>query len=346
MGTTVGVLGATEPVGRRLVELLAAHPTFEVTTVTAGTSQDHTGIQYQNAVTWSYPTPLPDRIASLEVLKPDPLVVPSDIDLFVSALPAATATVVELALAERGQVVCSTAASDRLATDVPLVVPEINPAHLALLEVQRDDRRWDGGLIKTPCAPATVVSLPLAALSEYGLEQTTVSTLQCLDSSRESETSAMDTLNNIIPKIAGEASRIETETRKVLGTLEGSEIHTHDVQISASCNRVPIEEGILVNLWVTTDADVPSVAVESALRDYSAVNLPSAQGKPLEVFFSSERPQPRLDTAIRDGQAVAVGPVEATVNGFKFDCLTHSTIRGAAGTCLLNAELAIDRGYL
>jgi len=208
MSHRVGVLGATGAVGQRLVQLLDPHPEFEVAALTA--SPDSAGSPYREAADWLLPGEVPAGVADVEVGRTEPSAVPDDVDLLFSSLPSGVAADVEPAFLEAGYVVSSNSSNDRLADDVPLVIPEVNPDHLGLLEVQRAERGWDGALVKNPnCSTITFVP-PLAALDEFGVEKVHVATLQAVSGAGYSGVTSMEILDNVVPHIGGEEEKMET----------------------------------------------------------------------------------------------------------------------------------------
>ena len=346
MTVDVAILGATGAVGQRLVQLLAPHPEFEVVVLAA--SEDSAGQPYREAAKWGIDAPVPRGVAEETVVEADPAALPGSIDLVFSSLPSSVAEQVEPGFAEAGYVVSSNSSNGRLDDDIPLVIPEVNPNHLALLERQRDERGWDGALVKNPnCSTITMVP-PLAAIDSagFGLERVRVSTLQAVSGAGYSGVAAMEILDNVLPHIGGEEDKMETETRKLLGTFDGADIAWHGVDVAASCNRVPTIDGHLENVWADLETVPDTADVEAALQEFEPIALRSAPERPIHVFEEPERPHPRLDRNVDGGMAVSVGPVEATTTGVQFDCLSHNTLRGAAGASVLNGELLLEEGYL
>ena len=335
----VGVLGATEPVGRHLLKLVEEHETFEVGAVTGGDDQA-AGDTLAAVSAWDTRT-VAEETAETRLVRNSPDAFPDDIELLLSALPISVAERAEPDLAAGGYLVVSNTANERLAVDVPLVMPAINPEHLDLLGRQRARRRWDGGLVKTPAASTITMTLPLSILDTFGLETATVATLH----GATEEASAMSLLGNALPHISGEESKLKNEPRKVLGTLDTGEVRPHQLSVAPSCNRVPTLEGHLQNVWVETTTPVSPVEAEAALRDAPAVDLPSGPSDPITVFVDPNRPQPQLDKDIGAGQSIIVGPADRTDDGLQFDCLANEWVRGSAGTTLLNAELLVREGY-
>jgi aspartate-semialdehyde dehydrogenase len=342
--TTVGVLGATGAVGQRFVQLLDGHDDFDLSVVTASPSS--AGETYRSAANWGLDTPIPEETAELTVRATDPEEIPEDTDLLFSALPSDVGAQVEPELCESGFVVSSNASNERQAEDVPLVVPEVNADHLDLIEVQRDERGWDGALVKNPnCSTITMVPT-LAAIDEFGLERVHVSTLQAVSGAGYSGVTSMEILDNVVPHIGGEEEKMETESRKLLGQFTGAEVEYHDAVVSASCNRVPTLDGHLENVFVETRDDPEPEDVAAALEDAPTLDLPSAPDPLIEVFEDPARPQPRLDRMRGDGMAIAAGGIQTTDTGIQYNCLAHNTIRGAAGASILNGELLASDGWL
>jgi len=344
MTVRVGVLGATGAVGQRCIQLLDGHPEFELAAVTA--SESSAGRSYRDAAKWRIDAPIPESAAELTVRATDPDSVPDDVDLLFSSLPSGVAAEIEPAFAEAGYVLSSNSSNERMADDVPLVIPEINPGHLDLLEVQRDERGWDGAVLKNPnCSTITMVPT-LAALAAFGLERVHVSTLQAVSGAGYSGVSSMEIIDNVLPHIGGEEDKMETESRKLLGSFDGAELSHHEMSVSASCNRVPTIDGHIENVWAETDADISVDDVEDAFRGVESLDLPSSPKPLIHVFEDPERPQPRLDRTVGDGMAIAAGGVQETDSGVQYNCLAHNTIRGAAGAAVLNGELLASEGWL
>jgi aspartate-semialdehyde dehydrogenase len=342
--TRVGILGATGAVGQRFVQLLDGHPTFELAAVTA--SGESAGSSYSDAAKWRVSAPIPDDVAEMTVTATEPDAVPDDVDLLFSSLPSGVAEQVEPDFLEAGYVVSSNSSNARLDDDVPLVIPEINPEHLDLIDVQRNNRGWDGALIKNPnCSTITMVPA-LAALDQFGLERVHVSTLQAVSGAGYSGVTSMEIIDNAIPHIGGEEEKMETESRKLLGSASEAGVNWHDASVSASCNRIATIDGHLENVFVETDADPSVEDIADAFRDAPTQDLPSAPDPLIHVFEAPDRPQPRLDRMVGDGMAIAVGGIQETDEGFQFNVLSHNTIRGAAGASVLNGELLADRGWL
>jgi aspartate-semialdehyde dehydrogenase len=345
MTVKVGVIGATGAVGQRLIQLLAPHPEFEITALTASSSS--AGKTYREAAEWRIDAPVPEDVGAMEVGETDPSAVPDDVALVFSSLPSNVGAAVEPDFCEAGYVVSSNSSNARRAEDVPLTVPEVNPDHLDLIEVQRDRRGWDGALVKNPnCSTITMVP-PLAAVDDAaGLERVEVATLQAVSGAGYSGVSSMEIIDNAIPYIGKEEGKMETESRKLLGTFDGAEVDWHDMDVAASCNRIPTIDGHLENVWADTAEELSPEDATEAMTDYPSLDLPSSPDQLIEVFEEPDRPQPRLDRTLGEGMTVSVGGVQDTTHGLQFNCLAHNTLRGAAGASVLNGELLLDTGYL
>ena len=345
MTVRAGILGATGAVGQRLIQLLEPHPDFEIAALTA--SGDSAGKEYAEAAKWRINTPIPESVAEMTVTETDPDEVPNDVDLIFSSLPSSVGEAVEPGFCEQGYVVSSNSSNGRTDDDVPLTIPEVNADHLDLIEVQRDERGWDGALVKNPnCSTITMVP-PLAALEEaFGLEQTTVSTLQAVSGAGYSGVTSMEIIDNAIPHIGGEEKKMETESRKLLGTFDGAEIHWHDARVDASCNRIPTLDGHLENVWTDTEVDATVEDAAEAMEEYPTLDLHSSPDRLVHVFEDPSRPQPRLDRDRENGMAIAAGGLQETEGGLQFNCLAHNTLRGAAGASVLNGELLLENDYL
>ncbi|MXR52253.1 aspartate-semialdehyde dehydrogenase [Halovenus sp. WSH3] len=345
MTVRAGILGATGAVGQRLIQLLEPHPEFEIAALTA--SEDSAGKRYDEAAKWRIDVPIPDSVAEMTVGATTPEDVPDDVDLIFSSLPSSVGEEVEPAFCEAGYIVSSNSSNARADDDVPLTIPEVNADHIDLIEVQRDERGWDGALVKNPnCSTITMVP-PLAALDEaFGLDRITVSTLQAVSGAGYSGVTSMEIIDNAIPHIGGEERKMETESRKLLGEFDGAEVSWHGARVDASCNRIPTLDGHLENVWTDTEADATVEEAKEAMRSYPTLDLHSSPEQLIHVFEQPDRPQPRLDRDADNGMAIAAGGIQETDGGLQFNCLAHNTLRGAAGASVLNGELLLERGYL
>jgi aspartate-semialdehyde dehydrogenase len=344
MTVRVGVLGATGAVGQRLIQLLDPHPDFEIAALTA--SESSAGKSYREAAKWRINSPIPDDVADITVGATTPEDVPDDVDLIFSSLPSGVGAEVEPRFCEAGYVVSSNSSNGRMDEDVPLIIPEVNADHVDLLEVQRDERGWDGALIKNPnCSTITMVPT-LAGLDGFGIESVHVSTLQAVSGAGYSGVTSMEIIDNALPHIGGEEEERETESRKLLGDVSGGEVALHDMAVSASCNRVATLDGHLANVWADLAEDVTAAEAAEAMRAVPSLDLPSSPDPLITVFDEPDRPQPRLDRTIGGGMGVAAGGIQETAEGVLYNALAHNTIRGAAGASVLNGELLAEEGWL
>lgn len=342
------MLGATGAVGQTFVRLLDGHPWFELVAVAA--SERSAGKAYGDAVHW-LGGELPPAVAALPVVPCDPARVEAPVVF--SALDAAVAGDVEAAFARAGRFVLSNARNYRLDPDVPLLIPEINPDHLALLERQRAARGWPGAIITNSNCSTMVVALALAPLHDaFGVRQVFVTTLQALSGAGYPGVASLDILANVIPYIGGgEEEKIQRETLKLLGTLGPNGVVPAPIQVSAQVTRVPVEHGHTVCLAMALDRPAePDAAIDAIERWRGAtadLQLPSAPLPPVVVTREIDRPQPRRDVDAGGGMRIIVGRVRRDpILDLRLVALGHNTIRGAAGASVLNAELLVARGLL
>ncbi len=347
----VAVLGATGIVGQRFISLLSDHPWFEIRAVTA--SPRSAGKPYAEAAKWYLEEPMPEDVAELEVKETDPKALEDeDVELVFSALPSDVAKEVEPAFAEAGYAVASNASAHRMEPDVPLVIPEVNPDHLALIDVQRDERGWSGFIVTNPNCSTIQMCLTLKPIAdEWGIEEVTVATMQAVSGAGYAGVPSMAIIDNVIPFIAGEEEKMETETLKIMGELDGGEVKEADFVVSASCHRVPVLDGHTEAVFVNTKEEASPDDVAEAMRNFRGLpqdkDLPTAPEEPLVVMEEEDRPQPRFDRDLEGGMAVAVGRIRKDpTGGVKYVCVGHNAVRGAAGASVLNAELLKEEGYL
>ncbi len=344
----VGVLGATGAVGQRFVELLVDHPWFELTALTA--SDVSAGKRYGDACRWLLSADMPAGVADMVVQETAPGI---ECAIVFSALPGDRAGEIEEAFAAAGYGVFSNASAHRQDVDVPLLIPEVNPDHLALLEVQRARRGWQRGFIVTnPNCTAVMLTMALAPLhAAFGLKAVLVTTMQGLSGAGYPGVPSLDALDNVIPYIGGEEDKVANEPRKMLGRLVDGAIQYADFVISPHCNRVSTREGHLETVSVSLRQKATLDEVVAAWRAWNPLpqqlNLPTAPHPPLIVRSEPDRPQTRLDRDAGKGMAVTIGRVRpCEVLDVKFVLLGHNTIRGAAGASILNAELMKAQGLL
>jgi aspartate-semialdehyde dehydrogenase len=338
----VGVLGATGTVGQRFIRLLDGHPQFTLTAVAA--SDRSVGKPFAEACLWRLPGDMPTAARELVVQRPEP---PLDCDLVLSSLPNEMAREVEGCFAAAGYPVLSNSSAYRMDPDVPLVVPEVNPDHLAVLE-RRSGR---GFVVTNPNCSAIGIGVALAPLRAFGIEACSVTTLQAISGAGYPGVSAMDITDNVIPFIPSEEEKIERETRKILGRLGERGFEPAPFPVSAQVHRVNVQDGHIAAVRVKLEHPPDLEAVRQAFATFSgvpqALRLHSAPERPVILRSEADRPQPRLDRDAGGGMSVTVGRVLPDhVLDYRFVVLSHNTIRGAAGAALLNAELLVARGLL
>lgn len=342
----VGVLGATGMVGQSFVKFLEGHPWFELTMV--GASDRSAGKLYSDATSWRLDGSMPAAVAGLTVSECKPAAgMPK---LVFSAMDAAVATEIERDFAQAGHLVVSNSKNHRMESDVPLLVPEINPDHLKLLEVQKK-RGWKGAIATNPNCSTVALTMGLAPMVPFGIETIIATTMQAISGAGYPGVPSMDIMGNVIPFIGGEEAKMEIETQKILGALAGDHIDPLPAAMSAHCNRVPVVDGHTVTVSVALRAKPSLKDLIHAYESYTSIpqqrNLPSAPKKPVLYMHEDNRPQPRRDAGRENGMSVTVGRLRlCPVLGYKFVCLGHNTVRGAAGAAVLNAELMYSEGLL
>jgi aspartate-semialdehyde dehydrogenase len=345
----VGVLGATGSVGQRFVQLLEGHPWFELGGLFA--SERSAGKKYKEVAKWFVPSEMPEDAAEIEVQALDDVSASEneDIAIMFSALPGEIARDVEKNCAELGFAVCSNVAVHRMVADVPLVIPEVNADHLALIEEQKSMRGWNGFITTNPNCSTIVMTLSMKPLMRYGIETVRVSTMQAVSGAGYSGLPSMAILDNVIPFIGREEEKMESEPLKILGTLEGAAIKDAPFTICASCHRVPVMDGHTEAMWVKFEERVSAEEIKETFTNFkSDIKTPFAPDKPIIVREEQDRPQPKLDRDAGHGMSVSVGRIRAgrLENEIKYIVQGHNTVRGAAGASILNAEVLVERGYI
>ncbi len=342
----VGVLGATGAVGQRLVSLLEGHPQFVLAEVAA--SERSAGKSYLEATRWILPGDVPEEARGL-VVKP----VDADFSspVLLSGLDAAVADSVEPLEAGKGRLVVSNTKSFRMRSDVPLVIPEVNADHLALLEEQ-PWRASGGGIVTNPNCSVVGLAMALAPLHRaFGVEAVCVTTMQALSGAGYPGVPSLDAEGNVVPFIDGEEEKIEREPKKILGRLEKTRVVDADFAVSVSVNRVPVRDGHTESVFLKLKSRASLADLKHALETFSGepqrLRLASAPERPIAVREERDRPQPARDVEAGKGMTVTVGRLRVDpVYDVRFTLLVHNTIRGAAGAALLNAELLAATGRL
>jgi aspartate-semialdehyde dehydrogenase len=292
---------------------------------------------------------MPARVGALTVQACEPSAAAPK--LVFSAMDASVATEIERAFADAGHLVVSNSKNHRMESDVPLLVPEINSDHLALIRIQRERRGWKGGIATNPNCSTVALTMGLAPLAQFGIKTVLAATMQAISGAGYPGVPSMDIMANVIPFIGGEEGKMEIETQKILGRLAGDHVDPLQAKVSAHCNRVPVVDGHTVAVSVSLEQKVTREQLLAAYDSFTAepqrLGLPSAPPRPVLYLHEENRPQPRRDALRDNGMTVTVGRLrECPVLDWKFVCLGHNTIRGAAGAAVLNAELLKAQGFL
>ncbi len=344
----IAILGATGAVGQRMIQLLQNHPWFEIAVLTG--SDRTVGRPYGELVNWILDDNPPSHVANLIVQPSDQ--VTADVAIALSALPTAAATTYEpLWAAETA--VCSNASSYRMTPDVPLIIPEVNPEHVHLIDAQRRQRGWRGALVTNPNCSVIGIAMALKPLADtVGLHHVHAATLQAVSGAGYPGVASMDIIDNIIPNIAngGEEEKIESEPRKIMAKLQHDTLHAAEFTLSAQVTRVPVIDGHTALLSIKT---ARPLGIDDVTRIYQSYqppqqvrDLPSAPDQALIVHTQADRPQPRRDRNAGNGMSVSIGRIRSCpINDVRMVVLSHNTIRGAAGGAILNAELLVATGY-
>jgi len=343
----VAVLGATGAVGQRFIQLLENHPWFYVAEV-IGSSRS-AGQPYGEITNWVLDGSVPASVANLTV---KPLDGKFDSQLLFSALPKEAAETREIELAERGHIVCTNASVNRMVEDIPLLLPEANHDHVRLIDIQREKRGWKtGAVVANSNCTAMPVVMALAPLRKFGISKILVVSAQAISGAGYPGVASLDILDNMIPYVSGDEQKLETETLRMLGAYEDSRVNWLNATVSASCNRVPVVDGHLVNVSIELTAKPGLDEVIDTWKNFASpekvVRLPSAPKHPLYYLPQVDRPQIRRDRNAGNGMSTSIGRLrECPLLGYKFVALSHNTIRGAAGCSILNAELLALEGYI
>jgi aspartate-semialdehyde dehydrogenase len=341
----VAVLGATGTVGQKFIRLLADHPWFEVTAVAASSAS--AGRRYEDAARWREPVAIPASVVGMVI---QPCAPPLPGRIVFSALDAEIAGPIEQEFARAGSLVVTNTRTHRMDPDVPLLIPEANADHLALIDRQQKERGWNGAILANPNCSTAALALALAPLHRaFGVERLFVSTMQAISGAGYPGVASLDIVGNVIPHIGGEEEKIERESRKILGTISKGAVEPAQFAVSAHTNRVPVVDGHMMTVSVGLGRRVSPGEALAVLRDFrgppSVTGLPSSPNPPIEVDGRADRPQPRLDLDRGGGMAVTVGRVRpCPILDLRFVALGHNTVRGAAGQGVQIAELLVAEG--
>jgi aspartate-semialdehyde dehydrogenase len=343
----VGILGATGVVGQRFIQMLERHPWFEVAWLAASDRSE--GKSYAEAARWRLKTPIPTAVAAMRVSPAIPDGAPR---VIFAALDAGIAAELEPRFADAGCAVVSNSSALRMQQDVPLVIPEVNADHIKLIDGQSWRTKSGGYVVTNPNCSAIGLVLALAPLQQrFGLETVMAVTMQAVSGAGYPGVASLDILGNVIPYIAKEEEKMEEETRKLLGQINGTKVVPATFAMSAQCNRVAVEDGhtesVSIRLKNKAKPEEMIAAWNSFRAEPQELQLPSAPKNPVVYLGAPDRPQPRFDIDLGAGMTTAVGRLRPCgVLDWKFTVLSHNTIRGAAGAAVLNAELLKAKGYL
>ncbi len=352
----VGVVGATGMVGQRFITLLENHPWFKLTALAA--SARSAGKTYEDAVgnRWLMKTPMPEAVKKMVVLDASKVEeVAAQVDFVFCAVNMKKDEIkaLEEAYAKAECPVVSNNSAHRMTPDVPMVVPEINADHLEIIPAQRKRLGTKRGFIavKSNCSLQSYVPALHPLMKDYGVTKCLVCTYQAISGAGKTFETFPDILDNVIPYIGGEEEKSEQEPLKLWGHIDGDKIVPATTpSITAQCLRVPVSDGHMGAVFVSFDKKPTKEEILKTWKEFHGpaqdLDLPSAPKQFLHYFEEDDRPQPKLDRMIENGMAVSIGRLrEDTQYDYKFVCLSHNTLRGAAGGAVLLAELLAVKGY-
>jgi len=339
----VALLGATGTVGQKFIVLLQNHPWFEITELVA--SPRSAGKTYREACAWKQDSPIPEYLQ-------DEIVIPAGVELksriLFSGMDASVAGPLEEDYAGKGHIVISNAKNHRTDPDVPIIIPEVNPDHFEITKKQK----YKGAIITNSNCVIMPMAMVIAPLDKaFGIEWIQLTSMQAISGAGYPGVASYDIIGNVIPFIGGEEPKVESESQKILGTIDGNVIRPADYVVSAQCNRVPVVDGHTETLSIKFRKKPSPEEVKKILREWRAMpqekKLPSAPSAPVIVFEEDNRPQPARDVWLEGGMAACVGRIrECPIGDIKMVIMGHNTVRGAAGAAILNAEAYVSLGYL
>lgn len=352
----VGIIGATGMVGQRFALLLANHPWFEVKAVAASPRSAGKTLREAIGSRWAMTEPMPADLADLVVMDAaaDVEKIASMVDFVFCAVDMKKDEIraLEERYAKAECPVVSNNSANRGTPDVPMVVPELNPEHIEIIDAQRKRLGTKRGFIavKSNCSLQSYVPA-LHPLRKYGLKNVLVCTYQAISGAGKTFETWPEMVDNVIPYIGGEEEKSEQEPMKIWGSIEGDKIvNAKSPCITAQCLRVACSDGHTAAVFVSFDKKPSKEEILKAWKEFSGVpqelDLPSAPKQFLNYFEEDNRPQAKLDRNLEKGMAVSIGRLrEDTQYDYKFVCLSHNTLRGAAGGAVLMAELLAAKGY-
>ncbi len=341
------ILGATGMVGQQFIRILEDHPQFEPVVLTASSRSKNK--EYRTATDWIVSNDIPESVGNIDVIETSSEeILIQEIDLVFSALPSNVAFNIESELARSGLPVFSNAGAHRMDATVPILIPEINPSHLGLIKEQE---YGDGFIVTNSNCSTSGLVFGLKPLLEFGIQSVTVSTYQAISGAGRNGVSSMDILGNVIPFISNEEEKIVSETKEILGNLENGKVTPVSFDVNASCVRVPVQDGHLESIVVDLEESVEIEQVTNIMNNFTgepqSLNLHTAPSHPIVVLNESDRPQPKRDLSLEEGDlgmTVKIGRLRKQGDRLNMFLLVHNTIRGAAGASVLNAEFALAKG--
>lgn len=352
----VGIIGATGMVGQRFILLLANHPWFKIKVLAA--SPRSAGKPYSEAVgaKWSMTSPIPENVKDIVVMdaEGDKEAIAKSVDFCFCAVDMKKAEILALeeAYAKLECPIISNNSANRFTPDVPMVVPELNPEHIEIIKAQRERLGTKRGFIavKSNCSIQSYVPA-LHPLKKFGITKVLACTYQAISGAGKTFESWPEMVDNLIPFIGGEEEKSEKEPLKVWGEIKGNEIVASSTPaITTQCLRVPISDGHTAAVFVSFENKPSKEEILAAWKEFAGVpqelELPSAPKQFLNYFEEDNRPQAKLDRNLEGGMAISIGRLrEDSQFDYKFVCLSHNTLRGAAGGGVLLAELLAAKGY-
>lgn len=346
----VGILGATGAVGQKFIRLLQNHPWFSVNVL--GASERSAGKKYKDAAHWVEPIDMPKDVADIIVSMCEPEHFKA-VDFVFSGLDSSVAGQVERAFAQAGIPVISNAKNYRMDESVPLLIPEVNPDHIGLIDSQSFTSDNSGWIVTNPncvCVPLAMSLKP--PYQAFGIEAIVVTALQSISGAGYPGVPSFDMIGNIVPYIGGEEDKLAEEPHKMLGAFSKGRVEPAIFKVQATSMRVPVVEGHLLSVAVkfsNSPGNIEEVAdaIKSYKNPIESLNLPSAPKQPIRIYEEDRYPQPRLHSGRENGMQASIGRLrKGDVFDISYVTLAHNTIRGAAGGAILNAELLVEKGYL
>ncbi len=343
----IGILGATGAVGQKFIRLLQNHPWFKIKVL--GASERSSGKRYSEAAHWIETIELPSDIAEMQVSDCDPMAF-KGVDFVFSGLDSSVATEIERDFAQAGIPVISNAKNFRMDESVPLMIPEVNPDHTGLIQTQSFSKDGSGWIVTNPNCVSVPLAMSLKPLQDaFGVSSVVVTSMQSVSGAGYPGVPSLDITANVIPFIGGEEDKIQTESAKLLGTLNSGKIQFAGMDIQATAVRVPTIEGHLLSVSVGLAKSPSTISdVSRAFNEWQSpiadLDLPSSPKNPIRLYTESRFPQPRLHADREGGMQTAIGRLrEGTVLDIGYVTMAHNTVRGAAGGAILNAELLVAK---